>query len=59
MYKLKIGRYGPDWFWDLRQANDFIVVLGNIGYSTKSNARRAFWQTFNEKTIKKIVEEKK
>ena len=56
MYKLVIEHISGYWYWELRQLNDFVMEIGNMEYSTKSNARRAFWRLFNEKTIKNIKE---
>jgi len=55
-YKLVIVRDWREWFWELQQKNGRVEVSGNIGYSTKSNARRAFWALFSEINPNKIQE---
>lgn len=55
-YKLVILQDYRKWFWELRQKND-VVVIGNMAYSTKSNARRAFWTMFAGVDPTKIKEE--
>lgn len=52
-YNVKFVKQTKGWFWILFYGDKY-MAKSHRGYATETNATRAFWRIFNEKTIEQI-----